>query len=408
MRALVFGVDPGAVEAPADPNRLQENLAGTPMALQDLPDPELRGDDWLILRTRMCGICGSDAKQVLMDFDDSADNIMTALISFPQVLGHEVVATVEATGASVPDFSPGDRVVLYPSLGCVPRGITPMCPACAAGDFTLCHNFMDGDLAPGIHTGNSADATGGFAELLPAHRSMVIPVPETIPDEVAVLADPFAVALHAVTRNPPPAAGTAVVYGAGALGTSAIAVLSALYPDVRVAAVARWPTQQQLAAELGALVVDSADRAAVLDELAAWSGGILRQPWDGLPFAHPGGVDVVYDTIGSPETVEVGIRLLANRGTLVQLGVSSPGRFEWTPWYFKELRLVGSNAFGMEIVEGEWAHAIEHYLRLVEQGRVDIGAMLTHRFELGQWREAFDALADQQLSGAIKVAFDFR
>lgn len=408
MKALVFGVDPGPVASPASPNKLQQNLATTPMALQELPDPRVRGDDWMVLRTRMCGVCGSDSKQVLMDFDDSADNIMTALISFPQVLGHEVVATVEEAGSAVAGVGPGDRVVLYPSLGCGPRGISPPCPACAAGDFALCHNFLAGDLAPGIHTGNSADATGGFAELLPAHRSMVIPVPDSIPDEVAVLSDPFAVALHAVTRNPPPDGGTAVVYGAGALGTCAIAVLRALHPDVRVAAIARWPAQQELAAALGARVVDSTDPAAALDEAADWSGGVLRQAWDGLPFAHPGGVDAVYDTVGSPETVEVAIRLLASRGTLVQLGVSSPGRFEWTPWYFKELRLVGSNAFGMETVEGRSAHAIEHYLRLVEEGRVDVAAMLTHRFELDEWREAFDALADQRRSGAIKVAFDFR
>lgn len=53
------------------------------------------------------------------------------------------------------------------------------------------------------------------------------------------------------------------------------------------------------------------------------------------------------------------------------------------------------------------AHAIEHYLDLVESGRVDIGAMLTHRFVLDDWRQAFGALADQAGSGAIKVAFDF-
>lgn len=407
MKALVFGVDPGPVDVRSGANRLERNLATTPMALREVPDPDLRGSDWLVLRTKMCGVCGSDAKQVLMDFDDSVDNIMTALISFPQVLGHEVVATVEAKGADVTNVGLGQRVVLYPSLGCGPRAISPPCAACQAGDFTLCHNFLDGSLAPGIHTGNSADATGGFAELLPAHRSMVIPVSDAVPDETAVLADPFAVALHAVTRNPPPPGGKAVVYGAGALGTCSVAVLGALYPDVEVASVARWPTQRALAAALGAHVVAGDTPGEVLEELASWSGGVLRSPWEGLPFTHPGGVDVVYDTVGSPETVEVAIRVLASRGTLTQMGVSSPGRFEWTPWYFKELRLVGSNAFGVETVEGRRAHAIEHYLDLVESGRVDIGAMLTHRFVLDDWRQAFGALADQAGSGAIKVAFDF-
>jgi threonine dehydrogenase-like Zn-dependent dehydrogenase len=100
--------------------------------------------------------------------------------------------------------------------------------------------------------------------------------------------------------------------------------------------------------------------------------------------------------------------VLVGRGTLVQLGVSSPARFEWTPWYFKELRLIGSNAFGVEEVEGERRHAIEHYLALVADGRIDLSGMLTHRFALEDWRHAFTTLINQGETGAIKVAFDLR
>ncbi len=63
--------------------------------------------------------------------------------------------------------------------------------------------------------------------------------------------------------------------------------------------------------------------------------------------AHPGGIDVVYDTIGTAGTSEVAVRLLAQRGTLVKSGVNAPERWEWSPLYFKEISWVGSNAFGM-------------------------------------------------------------
>ena len=69
---------------------------------------------------------------------------------------------------------------------------------------------------------------------------MLIPVPDGVPDELAVFADPFAVSLHSVTRHPPPPGGKALVYGAGALGTCATAILRALYPDVDVMVVARF------------------------------------------------------------------------------------------------------------------------------------------------------------------------
>lgn len=407
MRALVFGGN--ATEAVPDPGpdapRLVRHLATTPMALTEVPDPELRGPDWAVLRTRLTGICGSDVKQVLMDFEGPADSPMTAFISFPQILGHEVVATVLEAGPDA-GVEVGQRVVLNPWLSCAVRGIDPVCPACEAGDWSLCQRFHDGSLAPGIHTGNSADATGGFAEMLPAHRQMLIPVPDDVPDEVAVLADPFSVSLHAVTRNPPPAGGRAVVYGAGALGTCATAILRALYPDVEVAVVARWDAQAELAGRLGATVVRHEPRLAVIEQLAAWSGGVLRTPWEGLPTAWPGGIDVIYDTVGAPATLEVGLRVLRARGTIVQLGLSSMDRCEWTPWYLKEARLVGSNAFGIEEVEGVRRHAMAHYLELVRAGRIDLDGMLTHRFVLEHWRDAFTTIIDQGTTGAIKVAFD--
>jgi threonine dehydrogenase-like Zn-dependent dehydrogenase len=237
---------------------------------------------------------------------------------------------------------------------------------------------------------------------------MLFAVPDDVPDEVAVLADPFSVALHAVTRTPPPPGGRAVVYGAGALGTCATAVLRALHRDVEVATVAMWPAQAALAVELGATSFEPEPRETLVEALAAWSGGVLRRPWDGLPVAWPGGVDVVYDTVGAPATLEVSLRVLRARGAHVQMGLSSMARCEWTPWYFKEARLVGSNAFGLEDVDGVRKHAIEHYLDLVRDGRIDIGGMLTHTFALDQWRDAFATLIDQGETGAIKVAFDLR
>jgi threonine dehydrogenase-like Zn-dependent dehydrogenase len=425
MRALVFGVSPedlpdlAALQTtPGEPDGADEhsqlllrNLSVTPMALREIPDPKPLGDDWVVLRTRLTGICGSDSKQVFMDTGgDTSDFAMTAFISFPQVLGHEVVATVEDLGSGARGLERGQRVVLQCWLSCAPRGISPRCPACEAGDYSLCWNFTEGRITPGIHAGNSSDGTGGFAELLPAHDSMAIPIPDDVTDEVAVLADPFAVALHSITRQPPPPHGKAIVWGAGALGTAATAILRSLYPTVDVAVVARTQAQQKLAAALGAHLVIASEQPdeAIVHALAEWSGGVLRSPWQGLPIAHPGFIDRCYDTIGAPKTLELALRVMASRGVISVTGVYAADRFEWSPWYFKEVSIVGSNAFGMEEVDGVRKHAIAHYLDLVRSGRIDISPMLTHTFRLDDWRDAFTTLARQDRTGAIKVAFDFR
>ena len=410
MRALVFLTDPEPWDVEltdADPPLLH-HLKSTPMALQEVADPTPIAEDWVVLDTRLCGICGSDSKQVLMDFEDAGDNMMTAFISFPQVLGHEVVGTVASAGGAVRSVEPGQRVVLNPWLSCAPRGVDPPCPACQAGDLSGCWNFTTGRLSPGIHTGNAVEATGGFADAVPAHESMVFAVPDAVSDEVAVLADPWSVSFHAITRNPPPPGGRVLVYGAGALGTTATAILTQLYDDVDVGVVARWPAQADLASSMGATVFEPEPRESLIEAVAEWSGAPTLSPWEGLAVAYPGHVDIVYDTVGSPLTVEAAMRVLAYRGTLVQMGVGSPARFEWTPWYFKELRLIGSNAFGFETFEGETKHAIQHYLDLTAAGRIDLTGLLTHRFRLEEWREAFATIVHQGSTGAIKVAFDFR
>ncbi len=410
MQGLLYGVRPERWSVPDESNPLLVGLSKTPMRLEELERPTLLRDDWAVVKTRLTGICGSDAKMVFMDFgDDFGDSALNGYFSFPTVFGHEVVGDVVEIGPGVRTLEVGQRVVLNPWLSCGPRGIDPPCPSCLAGDYSLCWHFTEGPIAAGIHTGTSKDAPGGFAEYLPAHESMLIPVPDSVSDEVAVIGDPFAVSLHSVTRHPPPPGGKAFVYGGGALGSTATAILGALYPDVDVMVAARFPAQKALAERMGATVVDPFPVEQLLEAAAEWSGGVLQRFGDNpLPMAHPGGIDVVYDTVGTAQTAEIGVRLLKARGTMVKSGVHAPERWEWSPLYFKEIAWVGSNAFGVEEVDGIRKHGIEHYLRLAEQGRVDLTGMLTHTFRLDQWREAFTVLANQEESGAIKVAFDFR
>ena len=133
MRALVFGVEgKGPPVGDDETNPLVRGLSTTPMDLLDVDDPEPIGPDWVVLRTRMTGICGSDSKQVFMDFGNEVgnpDNPMKGFFSLPQVLGHEVVADVVELGPEASrgtSLEVGDRVVLNPWLSCAPRGVSPV------------------------------------------------------------------------------------------------------------------------------------------------------------------------------------------------------------------------------------------------------------------------------------------
>jgi threonine dehydrogenase-like Zn-dependent dehydrogenase len=375
----------------------------SPMQLRKIADPALPSPDWLVAETRLCGLCGSDYKQVFMN--GRIDNPMTSMISWPQVLGHEVVGVVTRIGEKVTRRRVGERVLLNPWLSCVTRGLSP-CEFCQQGKLAQCLNFGAGHIARGIHHGNSASATGGFAEQVPGHESQWFPIPDTISDEQAVLGDPFSVSFHAILKAPPREQGTVLVYGCGTLGLLAIAILRVIHPAVKILAVARFDHQAKLATQLGAhTVIPHHPTKQLVHRIAAVTGAVLNEPWAGLPMLN-GGVDVVYDTVSSAETMEVGLRVTRSSGAMVIIGVEPSKAFEWTPLYFKEISIIGSNGFGIEEFEGQRKHAMEWYFDFIERRGLDVTPIITHHYAMRDYRDAFMTCYDQGKSGAVKVLFD--
>ncbi len=414
MKALVFDVKLDEITHLIQ--QTQENKEAylgehSPLSLEEVPDAVVPFDDWVVLETRLCGICGSDYKQVFIDFE-GIDSPLATFTTFPQVLGHEVVATVSEKGPAVHGLDIGQRVALNPWLSCAPRGITPICEACEDGQFSLCVNFKRGRLAPGIHTGTCRDSSGGFAPRLPAHESMAIPVPDGVTDEEAVLADPFSVSLHSVLRHPPSPGDIVVVYGCGTLGLCAIEILNKLF-DCRIYAITRFEHQERLARQFGAIdTIPWRPTEDIIQRFAEITGAReVLPPVEGIP-ALPmlygsRGVRVLYNTVGTAESIEVAVRIAGPRSTVVLSGVDTPARFEWSPHYFKEINLVGSNAFGFEEFEGRTQHAIRHYFDLIEEKRIDVTPIISHRFRLAEYREAFLYAHKQGEHDAVKILFDF-
>ena len=362
-----------------------------PARLEEIDEPTPPAPGWVVCDTLVSGLCGSDAKQIVLN--GSRDNPLTALLTFPHVLGHEAVARRRDTG---------QRVVLNPWLSCGPRGIDPPCPACAEGRYPWCRNFTRGVVPPALHIGNCAGASGAHAEAFVAHEGQLFPVPDEIDDETAVLADPVSVSLRTVLLAPPPEDGRPVlVYGSGTLAFAAIALIGHLWPETEVWAVTRPGPRAELALTMGASAVLPSDPEALVEAVAELCGVQTLVPWSGRAWLQDGPA-VVYDTIGSVETVETSLRILETGGTLVVSGVEPPGRFEWTPLYFKELRVVGSNAFGIEEVRGVRRHAFEHYFEWVGEG-FDLTPVVTHRFALEDWDEAVLTATHARQTGAVKV-----
>ena len=405
MKAVTFAAPIPRYLVTAGAGRLNSGLYVGPHSctrLSESPSPALPGPDWVRIQTRMGGICGSDLGIVTL----SASPSTSPFSSFPFTPGHENVGTVAELGAAVKGWGVGQRVVVNPLLSCVPRGIDPLCPGCAAGHPSRCERFTDGHLAPGMLIGTTRGLGGGWGEEFVAHQSQLVAVPDSLADEEAVLIEPLACSVQAVRANLPPAGARVLVIGSGAIGLVTVAALQALSPAADVTIVARYPFQAEQAARLGAARTVSG-RGDYFEALAEISGARLLKPIIGKRIAV-GGFDQVYVCVGGVRGMEDALRFTRSGGTVVLLGNSTQlNGIDWSPVWLKELTIRGSLCYSGHSHGGANGHAFTEAAALVADGRARLAPLLTHTFPLDQLRDALLTAMDKKGSGSIKVAFRY-
>ena len=371
-----------------------------PVQMREIEEPRLIGPDWVTIKPRLSGFCGSDLGTILCHESPT----MEPFPSFPCVLGHEVCGDIAVVGDGVRDFSPGDRVTVMPVLGCEPRRIDPPCRMCAQGRYQLCENLTGGSLAAGMYVGICADAPGFISEMGVAHVSQLYKVPAGVSDENAVLTEPFSTALHMVIANPIQAGETVMVVGHGVMGLCTIAALRALHPDIRIIGVEIDPFHSEVAKDMGVDEVIRPGGKRFYKQVAELTGAKMYTPTITQPILI-GGVDRVFDAVGSTASIHAALRVIANGGWYNLLGISKVKKIDWTPVWFKELTLRGIYAYQDDVVAGEKMHDFELALKLYAEGTVDLARLVTHRFTLDEWHKALDTAMNKGRERAIKIVF---
>ena len=364
-----------------------------PLGLDDLDPPELPGDDWVVVRPRLAGICGSD----LATIDGSSSRYFEAIVSFPFVPGHEVVG----------DLDDGTRVVLEPVLGCATRGISPVCAACARGDLGNCERIAFGQLAPGLQTGFCCDTGGGWSTFMVAHRSQLHEVPEAMSDEAAVMVEPAACAIHAALAGQVTTDATVAVLGAGTLGLLTVAALRRWTPPAHLLATAKHPDQKALAKALGAdtVVAPSEVRRSVRRMAATMA--ISSGSGEGEVERLTGGADVVIDCVGSVDSLADALAVVRPRGRVVVAGMPGHVSIDLTGLWHREVTLVGAYTYGTEqLPDGAARRTFDLAFELAAEA--DLGRLVSATYPLRRYRDAIEHAASAGSRGAVKVAFDLR
>jgi len=305
-------------------------------ALQQVPDP-VAGSREVLVRVEAVGLCGTDLHVLEGEFDPTV---------FPIIPGHETSGIVEAVGADVTEFAPGDRVSVDPTLTC------GECSFCANGHANLCENWNGSGVAR---------TNGSVAELQVAPVRNVHRLNDEVDLQLAALIEPLSCAIRGYDLLPRRMGEHYLVYGAGTMGLL-MAQLAPRAGAVSVTVVDRNPSRLEVAKEVGV-------------ELVASSADDVRRP---------GGWDTVIDCTGVVAAIEDGLSRVRRGGTFQQFGVApTDARASFSPFrvYNDEITIVGSMA-----VLNSYSRAVEMFTA----GAIKAEPMVSHAFTLEDYGAALD------------------
>ncbi len=367
--------------------------------LVDVPEPALPSQEWVKLRTRLCGVCGSDINLLLLKDSPTA----SPFTSFPCIPGHEICGEIVETGSAVDNCKPGDLVTLAPALNCLTRAIRPVCRSCEAGLSANCENFAEGAFSPGMFTGICKDINGGFAEYVVAHKSQVYVAPPGVSPEATALVEPLSVGLQSVLDNRPEDSDKVLIIGGGVIGAMVIKSMRALdcACDITVIEPSEFAARYAM--------TSGANRTAagkIIDAAVDAAGGRPYQPMLGQPVAM-GGFDKIYDTVGHAETLNAALRVLATGGTLSVIGIGKNVKLDFTTLWLKLQTIKGCYGYRYNAVNGGRKHTFEMALDLISSGKVRIEDMLTHTFPISEYQAMIDVNVNKAKHRAMKTAVKF-
>ncbi len=263
-----------------------------------------------LIRVIYAGVCGSDI---------TVYNGKHPTATVPVIVGHEILGIIEQIGEN-PKFKVGDRVTVNPLIAC------GVCDACRRGHH-ICKNLK----LLGIHE------NGGYAEYTKADISRLVKIPDSLPDDIAALAEPFAVGCHVVNRSQIKPGDTALVIGAGPIGII-IGVIAQHAGASRVVISDLNPERLSLAQSLGLEVLQPTDGDAAAEITRITDGN---------------GFDVVYEASASKAGILMTTSACRIGGTIVPLTLSGiPTDFCVGAVSFKEQRLIGSRVYTEEDFRG--------------------------------------------------------
>ncbi len=309
-----------------------------------LPEP-VAGD--VRVRIKLAGICGSDS-HIYRGHNPFA--------KYPRVIGHEFFGVIDAVGEGVDRARLGQRVSVDPVISC------GTCYPCSVGKPNVCTSLV----VLGVHR------DGGFSEYAVVPAKNAWPVPDEIPDEQAVMIEPFTIAANVTGHAQPTEQDVALIYGAGPMGLVTVQALKGVYKVKQVIVVDRIDERLAMAQRSGADWVFNNREQPVATALA--EKGIKPT--------------LIIDAACHPSILQEAVSLASPAARIVLMGFSSePSQLVQQGITGKELSIFSSrlNANKFPVVI-DW----------LQKGLIDPGKLVTHRFDFHHVTDAIELFEKDQ------------
>ncbi len=322
------------------------NGSGKPLEVKDVETPTPAAGQ-ILVKVAACGVCHTDLHYI--------DHGVPTFKQPPMILGHEPSGIVAQVGQGVENFKEGDRVLLPAVLTC------GFCNNCRLGRENICDNM--------VMFGNHID--GAYAEyvLAPAKDTLNLP-PELPIEEASIIADAISTPYHAVVNRGQVKAGdNVVVFGCGGVGINAIQIAAAV--GASVIAVDIVNEKLEFAKKFGAQEVINANDVERIDKQ--------------IKKMTNGGVDVAFEVIGNPATIQTAFSCIRKGGRTVVVGYTN-----------KTVELPASKImfFEQEIVGSLGCRPVDYpkIIEMARTGKIKLKELVTNRFSLDEINDAFDLL----------------
>jgi L-iditol 2-dehydrogenase len=333
------------------------------MEYREVPRPEIRNDNEVLLKINRVGVCGSDVHYY------ETGRIGSQVVQYPFRVGHECSATVVEVGRAVRSVQVGQPVIIEPAVSC------HTCDQCKSGRENTCRALK--------FLGCPGQLEGCLCDYIVMPQECCFPTHGKLTGDQGVLCEPFAIGVYAVKQSRMAPGMSAGVLGAGPIGLSCM----------------------EAARIVGARAVYITDKIDARVQIArkaraAWAGNPDREDIVGsILQSEPLGLDVVYECAGQQAAIDQALELLRPGGTLMLVGIPREDRISFSIDKMRRKELTVVNVRRQN-------HCPQTAIDWIASGKADIDFMVTHHFPFDKTQEAFDLVAEYQ-DGVVKAMITF-